>query len=359
MRLPKRSTNASTATLFLFFLLITHVAAQQNLPKLPGSGDATETTDAATSDSAAETSDTKASNTAKTTEATAKTSEKSSSTKPPNTSKTSLAPGLSGLPKLAGDNYPPPTVPPTADAPFMQKSNLPEGTIFIAVGAFLGFLGCMVLLWRALVAWSLHRSVKKAAMAQTAKYAHARDPRGGIGKTKSPYFSTAAGSTLSLDPLAASGKGVGSTPQSAHNSLFFSPTAGAGMNSPSNRASGYLPAGFYAAGNAAPGGVAGMTHIGGGGMPLSNHGNQNQRYARRLSRGHSPQRSPSLPPSRGESFNGSKLSTQGLVGQPSNSSLNLAVAPQGRAPSAYLEDLFENHPPGQPPVEEQRSSRRL
>lgn len=31
--------------------------------------------------------------------------------------------------------------------------------------------------------------------------------------------------------------------------------------------------------------------------------------------------------------------------QASNSSLNLSVAPQSRAPSAYLDDLFESHQP--------------
>ena len=372
MRLPRLSHNASTINLFLFFLffffLMNRIAAQQNLPNLPSQGGEAATTDATTAAAAAATSDAevsdtatdKATDSAKETTAASQTSAEPSETESSATSSTSLALGLTGLPKLAGANYPPPTVPPTANAPFMQKSNLPEGTVFIAVGAALGFFGFMVLAWRGLVAWSLHRSVKRAAMAQTAKYAHGRDPRGGPGKPKSPYFSTAAGSTLSLDHLAASGKGGGSKPHSAHTSLYFSPTAGAGMHSPSNRASGYLPAGYYAAGNGAPGGGTGMTHIGGGATSLSNLGLQSKRYSRVQSRGQSPQRSPSLPTSRGTDsvLSGSRLSTQGLVGQISNSNLNLSVAPQGRAPSAYLEDLFENHPPGQTVPEERRSSSR-
>lgn len=39
----------------------------------------------------------------------------------------------------------------------------------------------------------------------------------------------------------------------------------------------------------------------------------------------------------------------GLTMQASNSSLNLSVAPQSRAPSAYLDDLFESHQPAAGP----------
>lgn len=39
----------------------------------------------------------------------------------------------------------------------------------------------------------------------------------------------------------------------------------------------------------------------------------------------------------------------GLTMQASNSSLNLSVAPQSRAPSAYLDDLFESHQPAAAP----------
>ena len=353
MRLLRLFQDASAMTFLVLILLISHAAAQ-NLPKLPGQGGAAATT---TDAAAATTTDSK--DKPKNTDGAAKTSDKPSTTKIPAMSTTSDVPGLSGLPKLAGDDYPPPSVPPTAGAPFMQKSNLPEGTVFICVGAALGFIGFMVLAWRGFMAWSIKRSVKRAAIAQTTKYA-GKDPLLGL-KTKGPYMSPGPGSTLSLDQLGASGKGrPASNRHSAHSNLFFSPTAGAGINSPGNRGSGYLPSGYYAAGNAAPANGAGMTHIGGGTRPLSHLSNQPFVNSRRSSRGPSPPRSPSLPPSRGADsiLSASRLSTQGLVGQASNSTLNLNAPPQGRAPSAYLEDLFENHPPGQPPVEERRSSKR-
>ncbi len=357
MRLPQRLQGASIPLIYSFILLISHVAAQ-SLPKLPNG----ESIVAATTEAAATT---KAAAISKTQETSSKTTAKTATTSDNSVKASSTdALGVSGLPKLAQDNYPAPTVPPTNDAPFMQKSNLPEGTVFICVGAALGFFGFLVLAWRGLVAWSLHRSVKKAAIAQSAKYARVRDPGAHSGKTKSPYFSPGPGSTLSLDQLGgAMGPGGkrGTKHQLGHGSLFFSPTAGTSMQTPGNRGSGYLPAGYYAAGNSAPGGGSGMTHLGGGsgGIGLSNLGPQSHRYSRARSIGPSPPGSPSLPPSRAEeSTAGGRLNTAGLTMHASNSSLNLSPAPQSRAPSAYLEDLFENHPPGTPPPEEHRRGSR-
>lgn len=348
MQLPCRSQCFSIISTSLTLLLLITTINAQGLPKL---NDATTDASATTSDNSNPTQTT-SNGATKTTGQTAAASSGAASS-------TSDAPALSGLPKLAGDDYPPPTVPPTADAPFMQRSNLPEGTVFICVGAALGFFGFLVLAWRGLVAWSLHRSVKRAAVAQSAKYSQIGGGRGPSGSKKSPYFSPGPGSTMSLDQLGASGKNVGNKSPSAHNSLFFSPTAGAQMNAQGNRGSGYLPAGYYASGNSAPGGGSGMTHIGGGNRPLSNLSNQGARYSRsRSAEPHGPS-SPSLPASRGrdsafglppsrggEGPYGRRLSTHGLGAHASNSSLNLSVAPQSRAPSAYLEDLFENHPPG-------------
>ena len=362
MRLSQGFQPHSAALTLCSFLLVSHVLAQGNLPKLPNGGsvvaETTSSEAAATSQTAATTPDKTA--TPKTTAKAATTS--ATSAKSAKASSTDAA-GASSLPKLAQDNYPAPTVPPTANAPFMQKSNLPDGTVFICVGAALGFIGFLVLAWRGLVAWSLHRSVKKAAIAQSAKYARFGDPRANPSKMKSPYYKPGAGSTLSLDQLGGMGAGGKGGPkhQSGHGSLFFSPTAGTGMQNSSNRGSGYLPAGYYAAGNQPPGGGSGMTHIGGGngGIGLSNLGPQSHRYSRARSTGPSPPRSPSLPPSRGgESAYGGRLSTAGLTMHASNSSLNLSPAPQSRAPSAYLEDLFENHPPGTPPPEDNRRGSR-
>ena len=215
----------------------------------------------------------------------------------------------------------------------------------------------LVLAWRGLVAWSIRRSVKRVALAQSRKYGGGPDARSGGGKTKSGYFNPAAGSTLSLDLLAGSGKG-GPQSGSAHNSLFFSPTAagGAMQNHNANRGSAYLPSGFYASGNPA---ASGMTHLGAGG-PMSSATNQN-RHSARHSKLPSPPRSPSLPPSRGhDSPRAGRLSTQGLINHKnhaSTSSLNLTAPAPDRAPSAYLDDLFENHPPGNPRNSDGRRAR--
>lgn len=354
MQLPRRNPTSSSTSAFLILFLVIHTVTAQGLPKL---------NDATTEASAATSGDTTPTKTAA--NGGTKTTGQSAAATTAAAAATSDAPALSGLPKLAGDDYPPPTVPPTANAPFMQKSNLPEGTVFICVGAALGFLGFLVLAWRGLVAWSLHRSVKRAAIAQSAKYSQIGGGRGPSGSKKSPYFSPGPGSTMSLDQLGVSGKNTGNKSPSAHNSLFFSPTAGTQLHAHGNRGSGYLPAGYYASGNSAPGGGSGMTHIGGGSRPLSNLSNQGARYSRSRSAEPPGPASPSLPASRGrdsalglppsrggETPYGRRLSTQGIGAHASNSSLNLSVAPQSRAPSAYLEDLFENHPPGSLPPEE-------
>lgn len=269
---------------------------------------------------------------------------------------------LTGLPTLAGAGIPTVIVPDTAGAPYMQKSTLPEGTVFICVGAALGFLGAAVLAWRGLVAWLLHRSVKRAAMAQNTMDSKAllRGGGGGGGSSgKGMYSTVGANSTLSLDHLASpnprTSKYQSSIP-SAHtkgsqppSNLFFSPTAGAGLHSAANRSSSYLPAGYYAPGSSAPGNGAQMTNFGGSPSPLST-GQAGTGYARARSIGTSPPSSPHLPPSRGNDSIYARSSVvgnvnQGVYNQQSVSSLNLTAPPQqgGRTPSAYLEDLFENH----------------
>ena len=343
MRFRQKSQLYSISFLVTVVLLFNHVAAQDLDVKLPGAASTTDTSSTSAS--------------ASTTESSSSSSTQSSTSSSASASATDAA-ALSGLPKLAQDNYPAPTVPPTADAPFMQKSSLPDGTVFICVGAALGFIGLLVLAWRGLVAWSLHRSVKGAANAQSSKYSRVGDPRAINRKSAGPYFSPGPGSTLSLDHLGAGGKGGVKTPSSARGSLFFSPTASTAMQTPGSRGSSYLPAGYYAAGNSAPSGGSGMTHIGGGGIGLSNLTPQNHRYSRARSIGPSPPVSPSLPPSRGADSTLGKLNTAGLTMHASNSSLNLYAPPQGRAPSAYLEDLFENHPAGTPASEEHGRGRR-
>jgi hypothetical protein len=292
---------------------------------------------------------------------------------------------LSGLPTLAGVGVPIMQVPDTAGAAFMQKSDLPDGTVFICVGAILAFAAAAVLAWRGLVAWSLHRSVKRAAMAQNVSDMKAMSAV--PGKKRGMYNVVGANSTMSLDHLAAAPIGTskntkpfaqapgGTPPGKSPSSLFFSPTAGGatGLRDSTNRSSSYLPAGYYASGNAAPAQGSPMTHIGGQqNLSTNSLGLPGNRFSHRS--GISPPESPSLPPSRGgyprappsrdglSMYNRNSVATlgtprdtrSGVYGHTSNenvSQLSLNVpggtnVAGGRAPSAYLEDLFENHGAG-------------
>jgi hypothetical protein len=242
-----------------------------------------------------------------------------------------------------------PSVPPTSNAPYMQVSNMPEGTVFIAVGAILGFLALSVLLWRGLVAWSLHRSVKRAAAAQ-----YNPDTKSLFRTPPAPFYKYSdRDSTISLGALAGKKDKKGGRPPTAPgaasaSSLFFSPTAGAagagagGLANPGNRGSNYLPAGYYAAGASQPGNGQGMAHIGqghGAAISLSNLGPARDGYARARSMGTTPPDSPAFRPQ----SSGMHSHAYGA----SSSTLNLNRDGEVRAPSAYLDDLFdgENAPP--------------
>jgi hypothetical protein len=200
------------------------------------------------------------------------------------------------------------------------------------------------------VAWSLHRSVKRAATQQNVADSKAMlRPPGVVGVGRGAFYNQGHGSTLSMDQLVNRGRKENgadafrnantSTPS---QNLFFSPTAAGagqgGMQQPGgNRASSYMPAGYYAAGTGAPGGQGGMTTIGGQGG-----GHQ---YSR--SRNVSPPSSPGLPASRdgygrGGPQYGPSTSTLNL------STLNAPAQPGQRVPSAYLEDLFDQNPPPNP-----------
>jgi hypothetical protein len=252
-----------------------------------------------------------------------------------------------GLPTLTGGyRIVAPSVPPTSNAPYMQVSNLPEGTVFIVVGAILGFLAMSVLLWRGLVAWSLHRAVKRAAAAQ-----YNSDTKTLFRTPPAPFYKYSdRDSTISLGAIGAKNAKKGGRPPAAQgaasaSSLFFSPTAGAagagGLANAGNRGSNYLPAGYYAAGASQPGNGQGMTHIGqghGGAISLSNLGPARDGYARARSMGTTPPDSPAFRP---------QSSPHGHSYGASSSTLNLNVGGEPRAPSAYLDDLFdgENAPP--------------
>lgn len=264
--------------------------------------------------------------------------------------------GLTGLPKISGVIQPvTATVPPTANAPFMQQSSLPDGTVFIIVGAILGFMALSVILWRALVAWSLHRSVKRAALHQTSMAdtkALFRAPA-----PPAPFYSNYSDreSKISLSGLGGgtpgNKKGARSTASGTadRGSLFFSPTAGAagaGLSAAGNRGSGYLPAGYYPSGTGVASNNNSMQQPG---ISLSTlRSDSRGGYGRARS---SPPESPYL----------------GGAGEDrhmqSSSTLNLSQGYGGneRAPSAYLEDLFDSEggrltPPGGGGVRERGQS---
>lgn len=247
------------------------------------------------------------------------------------------ASSTSALPTLAGAfSIPSPSVPPTSNAPFMQVSHYPEGTVFIAVGAVLGFLALSVLVWRMMVAWALHRSVKRAARQQ-----NHMDRKQLFQAPQAPFYKYAdKESTLSLGGGLGgkSGKKRPTTGNGAKSqpNLFFSPTALAGGNNPGNRASSYLPAGYYAAGTAVPGGFPGDRQS----ISMSNLTPQG--YTR-----HPTDRSPPASFSHGTNSDSSTLDLRPADGN-------------ARAPSTYLDDLFDGenvHPTPQQGGRDRRSAR--
>lgn len=271
---------------------------------------------------------------------------------------------LTDLPTIAGVGIPSQVVPFTASAPFMQKSELPEGTVFICVGALLGFLGCCVLAWRGIVAWSLHRSVKKAAASHSVNSSFKSmmlRPPGGTN-----FYGASPGSSVSLDKL--SGMRSGGRADSFYNrspvvqadrrSLFFSPTAGASLNAANtaSRSSTYLPvavtSGVHTSMNdMAQNGGGNINNPGSGSATLphsqllnspSHHNTHVQSYQHALSISNTPPISPSVSPGRKTG-----LETTRSKNSRYNYSEQFVAAPSkpklGRSPSAYLDDMFDNH----------------
>ncbi|KAH0267415.1 hypothetical protein KCU91_g10119, partial [Aureobasidium melanogenum] len=274
---------------------------------------------------------------------------------------------LTDLPTLAGATVPDMVIPYTADAPFMQKSNVPEGTVFIAVGACLAFLGACVLAWRVWVAWTINRSVKRAAMASVM----ASDAKTKYGPGGNLY-AMPQGSSLSLDALTSAGKPLSSAglkkenrkstqPTADPSSLFFSPTAGqrnsAYMPINQNRSSTYLPAGYYATpGAQAAGGRDSMLMGGVPNLQPTSHRYSRAEYSPPSSRDGSRPRSSINPHSHQRTGSNAMLSpTHNLYAQPSTSSLAVGYGaqddgsnvssnvPEPRAPSAYFDDVLHEH----------------
>ncbi|KAI5310705.1 hypothetical protein KEM55_003215 [Ascosphaera atra] len=192
-------------------------------------------------------------------------------------------------------------VPPTSDAPYRQVSKYPEGLIFIVVGSVIGFAFLCVMAWRSLVAWSVNRSVRQtessfatggnnffplAAMAGRSKDESSiswRETEPVTGEKKpgkkvrrsgrrstSPSIATSGGytdATMGMRQPLVGNRVSGFSPspaapghsQNASTSLFYSPTANAGVGINSNfgtvprnyrssyaRSASYLPSGYYA-----------------------------------------------------------------------------------------------------------------
>ncbi|KAL2136382.1 hypothetical protein VTI74DRAFT_4026 [Chaetomium olivicolor] len=282
-----------------------------------------------------------------------KSSSSSPLTLPPLSSTTSAGGRLTGLPTLSKTvntevpEYPPPTIPPTRNAPFMNHSTLPDGTVFIAVGAILGAFGVAVLVWRAIVACLLHRSVERAAMAQHA----ANNGRGPVDKNAASFPAPPAQFYKYIEresSASLAGAGVGGstgrrthrgpTPSStpSQTNLFFSPTAvgpSSGLGSSNRDSARFLPSGFYASASPAPGG-----HVQGNSISMSTlRPSSRGRGAGQL--GPSPPESPDVGPRVGSR----NFSTSSL-------NLNRPPSPGARAPSAYLDDLLDEQPGQFPPA---------
>lgn len=151
-------------------------------------------------------------------------------------------PTLTGLPTLSGYySYPPPSVPPTADAPYMQRTNLPENFVFIVVGACIAFVALVIIAWRILTSWSINRRFRR----------HEGPGGSAIGKASYTALSDTKHKPQAV-PSSHEMKDVGTLPRnfSSVPSLFFSPTAEVARHSgrpPSSRDAsyGHLPAGHY------------------------------------------------------------------------------------------------------------------
>ncbi|KAJ5092094.1 hypothetical protein NUU61_006964 [Penicillium alfredii] len=361
MRLRPRRLAKANPSFILLLLLVIAIAAR--VSAMPADHTTTDPTDAQTTDdpgttdsapsvteTAAVTTDTNTSSTSEsdttsttssssTSETMATTTDSDTTTTADSSTTTSDSSTTSTSSSTTSSTHPVVTVPPIANAPYMQTTNTPEGTVFIAVGAVLGLIGLSVLAWRAIIAWSVNRSVRRAAMIHSSE---SKRLLRGSKKKRSTVYAAAPTASVSLDKLGAATRANYKPHRvpSSNSGLFFSPTAG-GAGSPAslnnaagNRGSSYLPAGYYAAaGSSTPAGAAA-------------HSTPYSPTAGLASPGYPPS-SPTLPPI--GPLHDPPLNPRQSYGGGSTSSLNLSQAPQGRAPSAYLEDLFESHaPPNHP-----------
>lgn len=243
-----------------------------------------------------------------------------------------------------------PTIPSMANNPYLAQSTLPQGTVFIAVGAILGGLGLAIIGWRMASAVAFRRSIKRSEKSgpvmssiggtdnQTLLYPG--DPSramqhdgvyGPAGSMSSDNFRNQS--------MISSSNGPG-----GHN-LFFSPTAevmntaigntagtigGSSVTSTfggvGTRNSVYLPAGYYAPGSGNGGG--------GGAASITSRTTRNFSMARESMYGNIGNGQTLM-----GQINGGTNSIRGSTFGGVNGSRNFANESQ-RAPSAYLDDLL-------------------
>ena len=355
-----------TSSALLLFLAIALLA------KLSAAQDTTDANDAATTDDATATA-----TSAETTDTGTSTADSSTSSSTDSSTTSSSS--------STSSSYPTVTVPPTAGAPYMQTSSTPEGAVFIAVGAVLGFLGLAVLAWRGLVAWSVNRSVRQQAAAMqssekrgllrsrrrrssTRSKSRSRSRSGSMPRGQLPSGNLDNGPTgnaaggYDRHHRHRSGSGSRGLPRmregpGSSNALFFSPTAGASVHSgkrSSQHHSGYgYGHGYGTASTSTPRASTGP-------IPTSASLSASERYqppykgkraypppprARKI-----PIVSPPVSPNprlagdaggytglgHSRSLSGDSMSSGSL-------NPNQVSPPQGRAPSEYLEDLFDGH----------------
>lgn len=275
-------------------------------------------------------------------------------------------PTLTGnaLPTLSSTGVPKPTVtvPSNANNPFMSQSNLPEGTVFIAVGAILGGIVAAVFVWHLMVAFMHKRNLKKFTSTNQVYTAPFMDenkglysdnaPSGGAGATTyggHAYSGSVGAVRKSLLPNHEKPSTDARTRSMINSGLFFSPTAevmnnasqanqandsftstvgstagvgiAAGNRASVPRASVYMPAGYY--GNQG-GRAASMMS---GGQSVRNMSMSNISF----SGGAAPHQAPSI--SGSTRPNSTYMQQGGGGGQPEGRETV-------RAPSAYLDDFL-------------------
>lgn len=181
-------------------------------------------------------------------------------------------------------------IPNVADNPFLQKSNYPDGTVFIIVGSCLAGLALIVIGWRTAYIWCLHRQTKERRKLQNYSEMGEQRPftavngttlNGGISnnpftrdismenlrpgdrRSQTSLFSRPSTGKPATNPTRPLSTADPITPSSVQ---FYSPSAHSGGTAaaalgtqPADRSSSYLPAGYYLRDASSPANVSSAT----------------------------------------------------------------------------------------------------